>query len=260
MKFGLLGKGISYSLSPHIFETISKHKNMEITYELFDVEETSIKYVIDKLKHGEINGLNVTKPYKETVLQYCDLLSSEAEAIQSVNTLIVENGNVKGYNTDIDGFEKLLEESGFESLKPIYVFGNGGSSKSVAYVLNKKNLDFKIVKRNTSQRDFFHHNEITYHEVGPGQGLVIQTTTVGLDDKDIPLVEEKTLRDKSMIDLIYHVSETKHMKLSKQSINGIDMLIHQALKSFSIWTSLDTSNDVKLINYIKDVLNRELNR
>lgn len=260
MKFGLLGSGISYSLSPYIFETISKHLHLELSYELFDVEETSIKNVIDKLKDGDIKGLNVTKPYKEIILKYCDVLSSDAKMIKSVNTLTLENGYVKGHNTDTYGFEKLLEESKFESIKPIYVFGNGGSSKSVAYVLNKKNFDFVVVKRKNSKKVQFHHNEINYDDVLNGSGLVIQTTTIGLDNKDTPLVKEMTLKDKSVIDLIYHVPETIHMKLSKQSVNGILMLIHQALKSFSIWTSLNISNDQKLINKIKEVLNRELNR
>ena len=260
MKFGLLGKEISYSLSPNIFETIATHMNIEISYELFDVEETSIKSIINKLKNGVIKGLNVTKPYKETILKYCDVLSSEAEAIQSVNTLVMENGHVKGYNTDIYGFEKLLLESGFESVNPIYVFGNGGSSKAIAHVLNTRDLDYVIVKRKTSLKKNFHQKEIHYDEILAGEGLIIQTTTVGLDDKDVPLVNEITLKDKNIIDLIYHIPETIHMKLSKQSINGILMLIHQALKSFSIWTSLEVLNDQELINKVKDVLNRELNR
>lgn len=260
MKFGLLGENISYSLSPLIFKTISKYMNIELSYELFDVEEPLIENIITKLKNGELHGLNVTKPYKEIVIQYCDVLSQEANEIQSVNTLVMENGQIKGYNTDIYGFEKLYATTGFNNIEPIFIFGNGGSSKAVMHVLNQKDLKFVVVKRNNSKRKRIHNDEIAYEELKQGSGLIIQTTTVGLNKEDKALVEEKTLQDKSLIDLIYHMPETIHMKLSKHKYNGLIMLIQQALKSFSIWTSLQVLEDEKLINQIKDVLHYELYR
>jgi len=260
MKFGLLGQNISYSLSPRIFECIDQKLSLNISYELFDVQANEINKIIDKLKINELQGLNVTKPFKEEVIQYCDELAGDAKDIQSVNTLVSNNGRIIGYNTDTFGFEQLFLESQFKKVQPIYIFGNGGSAKAVVHTLEKYHIPFRIVKRQSSKRVIINENEILYKDVLDGPGLIIQTTTVGLNDTDPLLIEPNKLKEKCVIDLIYNHPKTVHMQLSKSSVNGLTMLIFQAIQSFSIWTNNFYSNNQELIDYIKEVLKNELYR
>ena len=260
MKLGLLGQDISYSLSPLIFKTLAHQLNMKIDYELIDVEKNDIHSVINKLKSGELQGFNVTKPFKEEIIQYCDELVGEAKLIGSVNTIIYHDFKVMGYNTDVFGFKKLLEESQFEAIRPVFVFGNGGAAKSVVHCLERLNISSTLVKRRSSSRKQIQDKEIYYNEVPQGPGLIIQTTTVGLHPDDALLVDKEAMMDKSLIDLIYHQSKTLHMSHAKQSVNGLTMLIYQALKSFSIWTYDEITINESQIDQLKEVLKHELYR
>ncbi|MGB0417828.1 MAG: shikimate dehydrogenase family protein [Acholeplasmataceae bacterium] len=260
MKLGLLGNDISYSLSPLIFRTLSRQLNMDIDYELIDVKKDDIRLVIDKLKSGELLGFNVTKPYKEEIIQYCDELVGDAKHIGSVNTVMYRNQKVIGYNTDVFGFKKLFEESQFESIRPVYIFGNGGAAKSVAQCLHSLDIPVTIVKRRISSRKQIKDHEIYYDEVPQGSGLIIQSTTVGLHENDALLVDKDILMDKSLIDLIYHLNQTLHMEHAKQSFNGLTMLLYQGIKSFSIWTNDTINMNQSIIDQLKEVLKHELYR
>lgn len=260
MKLGLLGHHISYSLSPKIFESISQTLNEPITYDLYDVEVHKIEHVIEKLRTGELLGLNVTKPYKEVIMKYCEELVGDAKTIGSVNTLFYDEDKVKGYNTDVFGFQKLLFTQPINKNIPLYVFGNGGAAKAVVHILNKFHLTFMVVKRKRSRRPIIHHQEIFYEDVSEGPGMIIQTTSVGINNDDQLLVNENIVEGKTVIDLIYHHQETIHMKLADKKMNGLVMLIFQALKSYDIWTTKDLTQHEDVIKNIKEVLNNELYR
>lgn len=261
MKLGLLGKGISYSFSPIIFKTISNKRHISLTYELFDVEKEGIQEVIDQLRNQKIHGLNVTKPYKNAIMSYCDDISEEAKDIGAVNTLVLRNGRVFGDNTDGYGFKSLINFYHLDlSNKHICILGNGGSSKAVFHSIKAYKDAIKVVKRKSSQHETFADQEVFYEDVTHDMcDIWIQTTTIGLHENDKPLIEHSFLEDSVVIDLIYH-RKTEIMKAARHSYGGLMMLIFQALRSFEIWSQHHIEDLEGLSLELKEALENELNR
>lgn len=261
MNFGLLGKDISYSLSPIIFQTMSKVLKTPITYTLFDVEALDIKRVLNLLKGGEIQGLNVTKPYKEIVIAHCDTLSEEAKNMGAVNVLVVKDDKIVGHNTDGFGFTSLMNHFNIDvGGKNVCILGNGGSSKAVYQSLKSKAKDITVFKRAQSKQDVFAISERTYDQLDHKKcDIYIQTTTLGLKESDACVIDQKDVIDHIVIDLIYH-RKTTMMSYSKNAYGGLMMLLYQALKSFEIWTNQDVSKRNDLTVKIEEVLNHEFNR
>ena len=148
MKFGLIGRNISYSFSKKYFEQkFHQLSLLDYSYDLFDIqqiEEVEKIFSIDNLR-----GLNVTIPYKERVIPFLDELSDEAEKIGAVNCILIKNGKKIGYNTDVFGFEKsLLTYPKILSEKAL-ILGNGGAAKAVKYIFDKYNINYQIVSRKT---------------------------------------------------------------------------------------------------------------
>lgn len=257
MNLGLLGKDIKYSLSPKIFKKISKILNIKINYTLIDEEKEVFDEIINNLRLGILDGLNITKPYKEKIIKYCDYVSEEAFSIGAVNTLVSRNGKIHGFNTDLFGFGKLFDY--FNSLeKEIYIFGNGASAKMIANFLESKNRKFKIVKRSVSSRKKISENEIYYNQLPSSNGLVINSSIIGTDKNHKSMVSDSQLCNKEVIDLVYNYKETIYMRKSKRGINGLIMLIIQALKSFEIWSKEEIQID-QLFKIIKGEIVNELN-
>jgi shikimate dehydrogenase len=239
-RFGLIGKNIQYSQSPNIFLNFQTDYDIPLTYELFDVNESNIVDVIDQLRSGHLNGLNVTKPYKETLLKYCDQLSESAHLIGAVNTLYLKENQLIGHNTDYDGFIKMIDYHQI-NLKDeiVYVLGNGGAAKAVYYALIHLGAKPVIVKRASSLKQDFTKSTITYEEALKKQvSFVVQTTTSGLRPSDPLLLPIEYLKKVTFIDLIYEPSVTFMMSHAKMAYNGSVMLLEQARASFLIWTHL----------------------
>lgn len=261
MKLGLLGKGISYSYSPLIFHTLQALLNVSIEYVIFDREEDEIPTLIQELKLNRLDGLNVTKPYKETVIQYCDELSKEAKAIGSVNVLTFKDGKIIGHNTDGFGFLGLLHHHKIHlKSEQVCILGNGGSSKAVYESINMLSKDVMVFKRNESKRVSFSNLEFDYNHPNLSKcTLFIQTTTLGLNDNDPLLIDPNYLKNHTLIDLIYH-RETMMMTHSKRSYGGIMMLIYQALKAYEIWDKKPIKQKDHIVGVVKEVLEHEFNR
>ena len=149
--FGLLGKNIEYSFSRGYFSKKFEKLNLQQhKYVNFDLQKIADFSSIIKKDSESIAGINVTIPYKQEVLQYLDLLDETAQEIGAVNTIkFLKNGQLKGYNSDVVGFEKsllpLLEKHHNYAL----ILGTGGASKAVAFALKKNNIKFKFVSRNS---------------------------------------------------------------------------------------------------------------
>ena len=153
--FGLLGKNIEYSFSRGYFSNKFEKLNLQqYKYVTFDLQKIADFSSIIKKDSESIAGINVTIPYKQEVLQYLDLLDETAQEIGAVNTIkFQKNGQLKGYNSDVVGFEKsllpLLEKHHNNAL----ILGTGGASKAVAFALKKNNIKFKFVSRNSQGLD-----------------------------------------------------------------------------------------------------------
>lgn len=235
-KLGLIGKNISYSFSKKYFE--DKFQRLMLKnhfYDLYDLQDISeVEHIFRK---GDLSGLNVTIPYKEKILPYLDELSDEAQKTGAVNCILIKDNIKKGFNTDVFGFEKtlLLHRKNLNS--SALVLGNGGAAKAVQYVLDKHQIPYQTVSRNTGL-NFENLTEETVSEYP----LIIQCTPVGtfpnVDDcLHFPFegISEKHL----IIDLIYNPNYTSFIKKAAEkgakTVNGFYMLEQQAEKNWEIW-------------------------
>lgn len=237
-KFGLIGKDIGYSFSPSFFKEKFSALGLEenYSYHLLDVpSEVEIKKI---LKDEEYLGFNVTKPYKQVVINFLDECSYEANQIGAVNTIVRQkNGKLKGYNTDGFGFEQSFLP--LFSVKPqfVIVLGNGGAAKAVQFVLKKHHIQFQVVNRN-SEFDFSKLNK----ELVSAADAVIQCTPLGTypnTNECIPFPFDALHQNHLVYDLIYNPLETKFLKEARlkgaKIKNGLEMLHLQAEKSWELW-------------------------
>lgn len=239
MKLGLLGKSLTHSFSKDYFsEKFRKEGLKGFSYENFELQE--IEELPELLKHeAELRGLNVTIPYKESVIPFLDELSAEAKEIGAVNTIAIEKSKLTGHNTDCYGFgeslKPLLRDGEYRAL----VLGTGGAAKAVKFVLRGMNMKYLEVSRNPSAEQVGYAEA---SEVLPNYKLVINTTPVGtfpFTDEMPPLKLDNLSENHLFYDLIYNPIETLLLQKAKehgaQIKNGHEMLTLQAEKAWQIW-------------------------
>lgn len=240
-RFGLLGRNINYSFSRGYFtEKFEKEKLEGYTYENFDIP--TIESFLDIIKNNDhLSGMNVTIPYKEAVLPFLDKLSKKAIKIGAVNTIkFTKKGKLKGYNTDYYGFQKSLETLLESHHKKALILGTGGASKGVAFALEELGIDYTFVSRQASEK-VLGYNQITDLIFDEYQ-IVINSTPVGTSpntDASPEIPYEFFTKKHIAYDLIYNPAETQFLKKAQhqgaKTKNGLDMLIFQAEKAWSIW-------------------------
>lgn len=240
--FGLLGKNISYSFSRGYFAEKFKKLNLKNhVYKNFDLQDiTALPSTLKK--EDFLKGMNVTIPYKEDVLKYLDKLDKTAEEIGAVNTIkFTKKGNLKGYNTDVVGFENSIKPFFKKHHKFALILGTGGASKAVAYAFKKNNIKYKFVSRNPKGKKQISYNNLT-EEVLQKYQVIVNCTPIGTspDIHLCPNIPYQFLTDKHLLyDLIYNpeVSTFLAKGLEKGAAikNGYEMLELQAEESWRIW-------------------------
>lgn len=238
--FGLIGKDINYSFSKKYFsEKFKKNRNEKYTYKNFDIE--SIKSVQPILDDKKISGLNVTIPYKKSIIPYLDKISNQAKEIGAVNTIFFDQIHKStGYNTDAFGFEKSLLEKLKKLPDSALILGTGGASSAVAHTLKKLNIKFKFVSRNPNE-NHFSYGDLNL-EIMKMYSLIINATPLGTFPKTNllpPIPYDSIEKFHVLYDLIYNPTETLFLKKGKErgciTLNGSKMLEYQAEKSWHIW-------------------------
>lgn len=240
-QFGLVGRNISYSFSKKYFTDKFRDNNLDLhTYENFDLEAIdAFAQLINN--NPELAGLNVTIPYKETVIPYLNKLSKKAKKIGAVNTIrFTKKGQLKGYNTDWYGFQKALLPLLAPHHKKALLLGTGGASKAVAFALEKLAIKAIFVSREAGV------NQLSYkaldEKIFQEYHIVINCTPLGTTPNtaicpDIPY-DFFTSRHIAF-DLIYNPAETLFLKKAKAQgaviKNGLEMLVFQAEKAWKIW-------------------------
>ncbi|MFK7808316.1 MAG: shikimate dehydrogenase [Saprospiraceae bacterium] len=240
-QFGLIGYPLSHSFSGKYFsEKFSKAGLVDYGYDLFPL--SSIVELPDLLAtHKDLAGLNVTIPYKEQVLPYLEELTEEAKEIGAVNCISINNGKLKGHNTDVYGFEiSLLKLLNNQSVKGALILGTGGAAKAIQFVLNKLKIPFKLISRKANKGD------LTYAEIDKevlqAFPLIVNTTPLGMYPNintapDLPY--EYLTSENKLYDLIYNPEKTLFLNngLGKNcaTMNGLEMLTLQAERSWEIW-------------------------
>ena len=243
MKCYLIAKKLGHSFSKPIHNQLSDYE-----YDYKELEESELdKFFEEK----DFDGLNVTIPYKQTVMKYLDSISPEAQRIGAVNTVVNRNGVLKGYNTDYYGFMYEIREAGAEiSGKDVVILGRGGASKTVVCVcedLGAKSI--RLLTREANPEDFY-----------DGQ-IVINATPVGMfPDTGKSVVDiTKFTKCEAVLDLIYNPAKTKLIldakRMGIKTVNGLGMLVAQAKKACEIFT--DTPVDDKKIDDIRKNIERQ---
>ena len=245
-KFGLLGKKLSHSLSPLLHKTFFEDIGLKDEYKLYEVDETEIDNFKNYMLENSIEGVNITVPYKKTFLDKLDFISDEAKEIGAINLLYIKDNKFYGDNTDYYGFKQTLLTNQIEpSGKKIAIIGRGGASASVYKVLKDmgaEDITFYFRKDKLS--------EIEFPEDISGD-IIINTTPVGMyPNIEDNIVDEQILKKfKIAIDLIYNPLETKFLKIARENglktINGMEMLIGQALKTDEILYDIVLSNQLR---------------
>jgi shikimate dehydrogenase len=272
--YGLIGYHLGHSLSPVMHNAAFKELNIPGKYELFEIPSKELDIFFQNLDKENIHGLNVTVPYKERVLRFIELDQESAylKQIRAVNTIVKHNNIWKGFNTDIPGFGRHLNEVFDSKNKSVALLGAGGAARAVVYALIRKgakeiaiyDIDkekcasiAEMVKKLFSGFDISVVQSIEALDI-KNKDLLINATPVGLKQEDPCLVGEDMLhKDIFVYDLIYNPAETKLLALAKERgakcSNGLGMLIYQAALSFVHFTGTDASLD-SIINIMRKAL------
>jgi shikimate dehydrogenase len=240
-KFGLIGYPLGHSFSGKYFrEKFERESIANCVYSNYEISD--ISSLPDVLADQELEGLNVTIPYKERVIHFLHKKDPVVEEIAACNCISISGGILTGYNTDVIGFEESLAQRLTEKDKRALVLGTGGSSRAVAWVLEKRGIDFLYVSR--YKRDAAIH--IGYEDLTPeiikSHSLIINSTPVGMDpnaDNCPPIPYEWIGPTHYLFDLVYNPARTLFLKKGEERgariKNGADMLIIQAEASWKIW-------------------------
>ncbi|MEO6188531.1 MAG: shikimate dehydrogenase [Ginsengibacter sp.] len=242
--YGLIGNPLGHSFSQRYFDQKFRHAGIQNTVYLnFEIPDLEEGISMLKAKSG-LYGLNVTIPYKSQIISYLDIVSEVCKEINACNCIKIDEKGWSGFNTDVVGFEKTFILHLNSSNKKALILGTGGSSKAVAYVLKKLEIDFLFVSRNKDLRSGI----ISYAEVTEAlmreYKIVINTTPVGMFpnvDVSPPLPYSAITSEHYLFDLIYNPAETAFLKQGRlkgaTTQNGEKMLVIQAEESWEIWNS-----------------------
>ena len=239
-KYGLIGKNISYSFSRGFFTRKFERENINATYENFDLKSI-IQFPEILEQNHDLRGLNVTIPYKESIMPFLDELDPEASEIGAVNTVTIKtSGKTKGFNTDYFGFLQALKPHLDGHQEKALILGTGGASKAVVYALNKLGIQSKFVSRKPGPEALSY--EKLDKKVLSEHSIIINCTPLGTSPNviEMPPIPVSEITSKHLVfDLIYNPPVTKLMELSKLNgasvLNGMKMLELQAEKAWEIW-------------------------
>jgi len=240
--FGLIGKNISYSFSKTHFTAKFENDDLDYSYENFDIDDISqFPYILKN--NPELLGLNITIPYKESIIPYLDELNEIAKEIGAVNTIKIESsGKLKGYNTDYYGFQHSIQPLLKPHHKKALILGTGGASKGVAYGLKNLNIPFDFVSRQHNGNVKYVYSDLTDMIIASYQ-IIINCTPIGTHPNvnecpDIPY--DGITSEHLLYDLIYNPIQTKFLICGEIKgatiINGFKMLEFQAQKAWDIWS------------------------
>jgi shikimate dehydrogenase len=276
-QLGLIGWPLEHSISPLLHSAFLDAAGLAGKYNLFPIAPDDNKYnqfeiLLTRLRHREIQGLNVTIPHKQSVIPYLDRLTLQASDIGAVNTIYLVNGELVGDNTDASGFMADLIKflNGSHSInhlksKSALILGAGGSASAVAYALSRADWQVTITARRLEQAqslaaELSHSDEypLTHIPFTPmdlsqqSPHLIVNTTPVGMyPNLDAsPWPEAVALPPHAnLYDLVYNPQETRFVQIGRASglsaSSGLGMLIEQAALAFYCWTSVNITDEIK---------------
>ena len=243
-RYGLIGHPLKHSLSRHYFNEKFEYEGLDCLYQHFDLK------TLDELnevmaKYPDLCGFNVTIPFKKAIIALLDDIDDVAKEVGAVNVVKITEGKMKGYNTDVYGFEQLLNRAiNGKTFGHALVLGTGGASKAVQYVLKQKSIPYALVSRDAGKGNFTY--DTLSDEILHQNPLIINTTPLGMfpNINEFPDLHYQALSKKhTLIDLIYNPKETAFMELGKtwgaKAYGGMQMFEEQAKRTWEIFNDHD---------------------
>jgi len=254
--FALIGYPIKHSLSPWIHEQFLQQTNQDGTYSIIEINpHNDFATKVAKLKNSNLDGFNITVPYKEKVIPYLDEIDEQAKEINAVNTVLNQDGKWIGYNTDGIGYMRALTEQYPAILANkninILLLGAGGAAKGIMHALlsyGYRNITIanrSLARAKQLQQADEHINVLSLAEVEDNLSryhLIIQTTSVGMkpNSGEAIISLQSISRDVIASDIVYQPLYTTFLKEANDhgaNIHlGHTMLLYQAQYAFEIWT------------------------
>ena len=261
---GLIGENIENSLSPLFHNQIILKNSLDFCYLAFQVAETDLGESIQGIRALNIRGVNITFPYKEKVIEFLDEVEESARRIGAVNTIVNNKGNLSGYNTDVIGFKKSLQdkEKFVIKEKKAVILGAGGAARGVIYALLEEGIEeISIFNRTLEKAEkieqdfspFFPRSIINLFSFEQNDlkdkikeaNLLLNATSIGMASQlnNTPLLDKKLFHPNLLVyDIIYHPAKTLFLREAERAeakiINGLPMLVYQGIESFYLWSGL----------------------
>ncbi len=256
--FALFGNPVSHSKSPLLHNSLFKYLDIDACYTRYLLDDGEL--LKEKFLSLGLDGINITVPFKENAFDACDKLDEYAKNIGAVNTIVLRNGQLHGFNTDAPGFIASLD--GFLPANAL-ILGAGGTARALAFALRSNGVDVVIANRSEGRLEFFRQNGFkttTFDILDGGKNfeLIVNTTSAGLSSDELPCEQGKLAKllskTKFAYDCIYR--ETLFLKIAKEldkkHKNGLDMLICQAFFAFELF--IDKEIDKKMIGVMKEAV------
>ncbi len=266
--YGLIGEKLGHSLSPEIHTKLFQLLNIKGSYGIFEISREHLHNAVNSLKTLNIKGCNVTIPYKEEIMKQLDEISPKGKNIGAINTIYIKDGKALGDNTDYYGFGLMLQRFNVEvKNKVAVVLGAGGAAKAVIeYLLDNEASEIILVSRDkaATEKKFPTLKVMNYEELKSLNSghVIINTTPCGMyPNVGVSAVDKAVIaKFKVAVDLIFNPDKPLFLEwaeeLGLQSINGLYMLVGQAIKAEELWNEIEIPNHIteEIYNYVKGIL------
>ena len=267
--FAIIGNPIEHSLSPAMHQWVFDRLKIDAEYEKIKVEEDELPTIIQKMIKGELDGINITIPHKESIMKDLDEINPRAKSIGAVNCILKSGSKIIGNNTDWYGFSMALKNNDINPMgREVIVLGAGGSAKSILYALRHMGVQkILLLNRSIKKAQVFQDECILAYclddadDIIKTDSIIINTTSVGMQSSQSPIDFGLIHKNQILIDIIYTPLNTGILKFGQKigaiTVNGLDMFIHQGLASLDLWFGSSISTQVnlpKLKTYLKSEL------
>ena len=267
--FCVIGNPINHSLSPQLHNWIFNKLNINATYKKILCNENKLSSIISKIYNDDLIGVNVTIPFKETIIKLLDEINPRVKFIGSVNCILKYDKKIIGYNTDWYGFSKLLSNNKINVYnKEVIIIGAGGVSKSIVYALIQKGIkNIRLFNRTVLKAQKMESSIVSAHWLEhiehfiKEDSIIVNCTSIGMKNNIAPISESLIHANQILIDTIYNPYMTELLKIGQrkgtQVFNGLDMFIYQGVASLELWLGESINNRLNFIElkkYLKEIL------
>lgn len=270
---GIIGDPIEHTMSPVMHNAAFRELGLDYVYVPFRVKQEELGKAIEGMRALNITGLNVTIPHKVAVIQFLDELDQLADKIGAINTIVNDNGVLRGYNTDATGFLQALRERGIEPKgKRVVILGAGGASRAISFILAERGSSLVILNRTWDKAKMcagriseIFQSEATALELDRENlttalgkaDILVNATSVGMspDIDETPVTSNLLKPSLVVFDIVYNPTKTRLQREAEVAgatvISGLDMLVWQGVLAFEKWTGLKAPFDLMKREAIK---------